>query len=211
MKFTRLIAACAVFAALCFSTNSQGQAVYGSINGTVTDNTGAVVPNATITVTDVSKGTSIKVTSNASGEYLAEHLIPDTYNVKVEAQGFETFEATGVTVQADASPKIDASLKVGAASQTVNVNADTIPELKTDRADVATEFTSSEVENLPIPDRNFANLQLLLPGAQSLSWNHAADENRRPASKFRWMVRHSGAWLISWTVPTIRIRSSASS
>ena len=100
MKFSRLIAACAVFSALCFSTNSQGQAVYGSINGTVTDNTGAVVPNATITVTDVSKATSITVKSNASGEYLAEHLIPDTYNVKVEAQGFETFVATGVPVQA---------------------------------------------------------------------------------------------------------------
>src|ERR1035438_627426 len=177
MKLPRLIVACAAVVALCFSTSSQGQAVYGSINGTVTDNTGAVVPDATITITDVSKGTSISVKSNPSGEYLAEHLIPDTYNVKVEAKGFETFVATGVLVQADTSPKIDASLKVGASTQTVNVNADTIPELKTDRADVATEFTTAEVENLPIPDRNFANLQLLLPGAQSLGWNHAADEN----------------------------------
>ena len=185
MKIPRLIVACAAFVALCFSTNSQGQAVYGSINGTVTDNTGAVVPNATITVTDVSKGTAITVKSNESGEYVAEHLIPDIYNVKVEASGFETFEATGVTVQADASPKIDASLKAGSQTQTINVNADTIPELKTDRADVATEFTSSEVENLPIPDRNFANLQLLLPGAQSLSWNHAADENPQASKQIQ--------------------------
>ena len=67
----------------------------------------------------------------------------------------------------------------------MNVSADTIPELKTDRADVATEFTTSEVENLPIPDRNFANLQLLLPGAQSLSWNHAADENPQASKQIQ--------------------------
>ncbi len=177
MRKSGLLAACAVFMALCFSAPSQGQAVYGSINGTVTDNTGAVVPNATITVTDVAKGTSVTAKSNASGEYVVEHLIPDTYNVKVEAQGFQTFEATSVPVQADTSPKIDAALQVGAATQTVSVSADSIPELKTDRADVSTEFTTKEVEDLPIPDRNFTNMQLLLPGAQALGWGHAADEN----------------------------------
>jgi len=185
MTISRLAAACAAIAALCFAMTVQGQAVYGSLNGTVTDNTGAVVPNATITVIDVSKGTSVTVQSNGSGEYLAEHLIPDTYNVKVEAKGFQTFVATGVLVQADTSPKIDAPLQVGSQAQTINVSADTIPELKTDRADVATEFTTSELENMPIPDRNFANLQLLLPGAQSLSWNHAADENPQASKQIQ--------------------------
>lgn len=184
-KLLGLAAGCALLAALCFSTALQGQAVYGSINGTVTDNTGAVVPNATITITDVSKGTSVTVQSNGSGEYVVEHLIPDTYNVKVEAKGFQTFSATGVLVQADTSPKIDAALQVGAESQTVNVSADSIPELKTDRADVATIFTTSEVQNLPIPDRNFSNLQLLLPGAQSLNWNHAADENPQASKQIQ--------------------------
>ncbi|HVT96021.1 MAG TPA: TonB-dependent receptor [Acidobacteriaceae bacterium] len=176
-KYSGLAAGCALFAALCFCTTLQAQAVYGSINGTVTDNTGAVVPNATITVTDVAKGTSVTTTSNASGEYTVQHLIPDTYDVKVEAQGFQTFSATGVQVLADTSPKIDAAMKVGAASQTVEVSASTIPELKTDRADVSTEFTTREVQDLPIPDRNFTNMQLLLPGAQPLGWGHASDEN----------------------------------
>jgi hypothetical protein len=185
MKFFRLTVVCAVVTALALPVIARAQAVYGSINGTVTDTSGAVVPNATITVTDVSKGTKVSVKSNASGEYVAEHLIPDTYNVRVEAQGFETFDALGVLVQADTSPKIDASLKIGASTQTVSVSADTIPELKTDRADVATEFTTKEVENLPIPDRNFANLQLLLPGAQSLSWNHAADENPQASKQIQ--------------------------
>lgn len=185
MKLSRLSAACAITISLCLSAVSHAQAVYGSIYGTVTDTSGAVVPNATITITDVAKGTSIQVQSNASGEYVAEHLIPDTYDAKVEASGFETFQASGILVAADTSPRIDAQLKPGSAAQTVTVSADTIPELKTDRADVATEFTSKEVQDLPIPDRNFTNLQLLLPGAQSLSWSHAADENPQASKQIQ--------------------------
>jgi outer membrane receptor protein involved in Fe transport len=177
MRFSRLLAACGIALALCFSGLSHAQAVYGSIYGTVTDPSGAVVPNATVTITDVAKGTSSSVTTNASGGYVAEHLIPDTYNVKVEASGFQTFEADGVAVAADSSPKIDASLKTGSASTTITVSANTIPELKTDRADVAVEFTTRQIEDMPIPDRNFTNMQLLLPGAQSLNWSHASDEN----------------------------------
>lgn len=186
MKLSRLLPAFGL--ALCLYVLpqiSQAQAVYGSIYGTVTDASGAVVPNATVTIIDVAKNTSVKVQSNASGEYVAEHLIPDTYNVKVEASGFQTFEADGVTVAADSSPRIDASLKTGSTSTTVTVSANTIPELKTDRADVSTEFTTKQIEDLPIPDRNFTNMQLLLPGAQSLSWNHAADENPQASKQIQ--------------------------
>lgn len=177
MRPSRLIAACGVALSLCFSPALMAQAVFGSIYGTVTDATGAVVPNAKITITDVGKGTSITVTSNESGSYVAQHLIPDVYNVKVEASGFQTFEADGIQVAADTSPRIDAQLKAGSTTQTVTVSASTIPELKTDRADVATEFNSSDMQTLPLPDRNFTNIQLLLPGAQQLNWAHAADED----------------------------------
>lgn len=153
------------------------QAVFGSIYGTVTDNTGAAIPNATITVTDVGKGTSTKETSNGSGEFTADHLIPDTYNVKVEMQGFKTYQQSAIRVFADTSVKVQAPLTIGSAGETVNVAADTVPLLKTDRADVSTTFSGQEIVDLPIPDRNFTNLQLLLPGAQQLGWGHAASEN----------------------------------
>ena len=156
---------------------SFGQAVYGSIFGTVTDTTGAVIPNATVTVIDTAKGTSISVQSNASGEFTAEHLIPDTYEVKVSAQGFSGFDQTGLRIFADTSVKVSANLNVGSTGQTVEVSADSVPQLKTDRADVATIFSGQEIVDLPIPDRNFTNLQLLLPGAQLLGWSHAASEN----------------------------------
>lgn len=153
------------------------QAVFGSIYGTVTDNSGAAVPKATVTVTDPAKGTSTTLTTNDSGEFTAEHLIPDTYNVKIETPGFKTFQQNEIRVFADNSIKVTAALEVGTAGETVTVNADQVPLLKTDRADVATTFSSQEVVDLPIPDRNFTNLQLLLPGAQQLGWGHAASEN----------------------------------
>jgi outer membrane receptor protein involved in Fe transport len=160
-----------------FPLISHTQAIYGSLYGTVTDNTGAVVPSATITVTDEAKGVAVTTQSNESGEYRVEHLIPDLYEVKIEAQGFATFDAQHIQVFADSSPKVDAQLTIGGSSQTVTVSADAIPVLKTDRADVATTFSSQTVTDLPLVNRNFTSLQLLLPGAQQLSWAHAADEN----------------------------------
>jgi hypothetical protein len=162
---------------LASSPMVYGQAVYGSIFGTVTDNTGAAVPGASITVTDEGKGTSVTVTSNGSGDFTAEHLIPDLYDIKVTANGFKGYEQKGIQLSADSSTKVAAVLSVGGATETVEVDADSVPQLKTDRADVAVNFNSQEIENLPIPDHNFTNLQLLLPGAVQLGWSHAADEN----------------------------------
>jgi len=186
-----------------------GQAVYGNIFGTVTDNTGAVIPKATIVITDEAKGTAVTLESNDSGEFTAEHLIPDTYDIKVSATGFKTYETKGLTVFADTSAKVEASLMIGGAGETIEVNADTIPQLKTDRADVSTEFAAQQIQDLPIGDRNFTNLQLLLPGAQQLGWSHAADENPQGSKQIDVDGRPLAASLSSWTAPITRIRSWA--
>ena len=110
----------------------------------MTDASGAAIPGATVTVTDEAKGTSVTAKSNESGGYSIEHLIPDLYTVKVEATGFKGFETNHLQLLADTSPKVDAAMQTGGASETVNVNADAIPQLKTDRADVATTFDSKE-------------------------------------------------------------------
>ncbi|MGI8769844.1 MAG: TonB-dependent receptor [Acidobacteriaceae bacterium] len=164
---------------------SHAQAVYGSINGTVTDNTGASIPNATITVTDEAKGTSVTAQSNGSGGYTVEHLIPDLYNVKVAASGFQSYEQQHLQINADTSPKVDAQLTVGAASQTVQVNANEVPELKTDRADVSTILSARTVEGLPVANRNFTSLELLQPGAQLLGFSHAASENPQASQQIQ--------------------------
>ncbi len=174
--------ACASFVLLA---PARAQSVYGSLFGTVTDKSGAAVPGATITVTDEAKGTVVTATSNASGDYSVPHLIPDKYTLKVEAKGFKGFEATGIQVEADSAPRIDPMMDVGGSTETVQVNADQEPELKTDKADVATVFDEQQVSSLPIGDQNFTNLQLLVPGAQLLGWSHAADENPQASKQIQ--------------------------
>jgi hypothetical protein len=174
---TALVLALFACASMLLTAPASAQSVYGSIFGTVSDSTGAAVAGATITVKDEAKGTIVTATSNGAGDYSVPHLIPDVYDLKVTAKGFKSFETKGISVEADTAPRIDPTLQVGGGTETVEVNADSQPELKTDRADVSTVFDQQQVSSLPVGDQNFTNLQLLLPGAQMLGWSHAADEN----------------------------------
>ena len=168
-----------LFAAICFALSTplaNAQAVFGSINGTVTDPQGAAVVGATVTVTDVAKGTTDTATTNGSGNYSVTHLIPDSYSVKIEASGFKAAEQKDVHVSADNVARVDAQMQLGATTEAVEVTA-AAPQLKTDRADVSTEFNTRAVQDLPVLNRNFTNFELLTPGTQKLGWSHAATEN----------------------------------
>jgi hypothetical protein len=156
---------------------AASQVTTGEIVGTVTDSTGASIPNANIKVVDEEKGTVSNIKSNSAGEFSLAQLIPDNYTVTVEATGFKSFEQKGVHVVAGEAPEVSAVLPVGSSDQTVVVRADQVPQLKTEHVDVAAIYSAQDIETLPIPDHNFANLQLLLPGAVQLGWAHAADEN----------------------------------
>ena len=182
---TALVLALFTCASLILIAPASAQSVYGSLFGTVTDSTGAAVAGATVTVRDEAKGTVVNVTTNAAGDYSAPHLIPDVYDLKVTAKGFKSFETKGIQVEADTAPRIDPTLQVGGGTETVEVSAETQPELKTDRADVATVFDEQQVSSLPVGDQNFTNLQLLLPGAQLLGWSHSADENPQASKQIQ--------------------------
>jgi|KBSSwiStaDraftv2_1062776.scaffolds.fasta_scaffold45409_2 hypothetical protein len=173
----------ATAAALCFCattlipTTAFGQAVYGSVLGTVTDPQGAAVANAKVTVTNQRKGTADTTTTNGDGNYSVTHLIPDVYTVSAESAGFKVSQTKDINVSADAGARVDLQFQVGGTSETVEVTAEA-PQLKTDRADVATTFNEAYVEDLPILNRNFTTLQLLAPGSQKIvGWSHAATEN----------------------------------
>jgi Carboxypeptidase regulatory-like domain len=156
---------------------ASGQAVFGSVIGTVTDPQGNSVVGAKVTVTSVTKGTVSETATNESGNYAVTHLIPDTYRVHVEATGFKAYDVVSVSVSADTSTSVDAALQVGAVTQTVEVTGE-VPQLQTDRADVDIQFSQKYVEDLPVLNRNFTNFELLSPGAQKLvGWSHAATEN----------------------------------
>src|SRR5262250_312574 len=176
----RLVLGC--FATLCLALvfaapKASGQAVFGSILGTVVDSQGSAVVGAKVTVTSVTKNTADSTTTNDSGNYTVTHLIPDTYNVRVEAQGFKVYEVKNVQVSADTSAKVDATMDVGTVTQSIEVT-DEIPQLKTDRADVDIQFNEKYIADLPVLNRNFTNFELLSPGTQKLvGWSHAATEN----------------------------------
>jgi hypothetical protein len=156
---------------------ASAQAVYGSIAGAVQDATGAALPGVTVTITSVERKTADTVTSNESGLYAKERLLPGTYEVKAELTGFKVAVVSSVRVGVDAQAKVDFRMELGQMTDAVTVTAAAGQLLKTDRADVATTFDEREVTELPILDRNFTKLILYTPGTQQLQWQHAASEN----------------------------------
>lgn len=143
------------------------QVLYGSLTGTVTDASGAVVPNAQITASETQTGVSQTQTSDPSGIYRFTSLLPGTYKVTITAKGFSDQETSGVTVRGNEVARVDAALKVASATQSVTVTTEA-PVLQTDTADVHTDVTARQLANLPIMGSEGANFQGLLrtiPGA----------------------------------------------
>lgn len=155
---------------------AQGQAAYGTIIGTVTDPSEAAVPGAKVTATDKNKGTSSSTTTNASGYYTITNLTPGNYQLTVEVKGFKTFIQDNLPVIVGTSTALNITLQVGAVGETVTVDA-TPPLLETDRAAVGTDMTSGQVSSLPVLNRNFTELELLLPGTAKMPWQHGQTEN----------------------------------
>jgi len=166
---TILLCACTFsVSAVC----ATAQAVYGSIVGTITDATGGVLPGAKVTVLDLAKGTSQTVQVNSSGGYTVEHLIPDAYQVKIEMAGYKTTLVKEVPVSADSVARIDEKLEVGSESQSVEV-IDTTPQLKVDKADISDVIDQNTVKNVPVMNRNFTSLAMMVPGTTFMSGGQA--------------------------------------
>ncbi len=178
MTKNRLLMLFTIFAlSLTYLTQqTSAQAVYGSVSGTVTDGSGSVVAGVTITITSVERKTVDTVTTNADGYYQKDRLLPGSYTVRLEKQGFKVGITNDVTVNVDTQTKNDIQLETGQVTETVNIEGDS-QLLKTDRADVATTFETRQINDLPILDRNFTKLILLTPGTVQQQWGHAASEN----------------------------------
>ncbi len=147
-----------------------GSAAYGqgtaTIVGTVTDPTGAVVPNANITITDQDNGFVRADTSNTTGNYNAPELPPGRYQVKVEAQGFKTLEQKDITLDVGVTVRVDAGLQVGTVGQSVTVEANAI-QVQADTSEISQTITSNQIENLATNGRNVLQFTTLVPGASS--------------------------------------------
>jgi len=115
-------------------------------------------------------------------------LIPGVYTIEVSSAGFTKAVSKDVTVNVDQAARVDIGLTLGDVTQSIEVTA-AAPLLQSDRSEVATTFSSHQLENLPSFDRNFQAYELLTPGTQRLGWNHAprktlkqySDPNQWPA------------------------------
>jgi hypothetical protein len=162
---------------------ADAQVLYGSIVGSVTDQSGAVVPKAEVRATSPDTGETRTVTTDDSGRYTIGNVVPGTYQVVVTAPGFSQTSSAGVSASVNTVTRLDVQMQLGSQTQTVNVSA-AATALQTDKSDTHSEITQHEMANLPLPNyRNFQSLFNLVPGATPVAFtNSITDTPQRPLS-----------------------------
>ncbi len=143
---------------------SQTTISTGSIIGTVTDPSGAVLPGANVTIVNKATGQTVSVTTSAAGSYNSGPLLPGDYTVTIAASGFKRTVLTR-TVAVGVAANGDATLEVGSTATTVEVQAQAL-QVNTEQATVQGTVTTREIDQLPVNGRNFLDLASLEPGVQ---------------------------------------------
>lgn len=182
---TRIIAG--IMLLFCSTLAARAQAVYGSIVGTVSDSTGAVVSGARVTITDLGRDVTNETTTNESGLFTQRFLIVGRYRVRVEAPGFKTFVQDNVGVSVDTETRVDIQLQVGDVTQTMEVTSEA-GVLKTERSDVASTYSEKTITNLPVLNRRFTNFQLMTPGVVAFPTSLTAASAENPQGSYRMLV-----------------------
>ena len=177
---------CSLAVVVCLMPRpAAAQAVTGTLLGTVTDTTGAVLPGATVTVTNTDTGYSRTVTADASGEYAVPSLPTGTYTVAGELSGFKSVQMSNIRVGVDQRVRIDLRLEVGEMTESITIEA-TTPLVQTSSSDLSVTVSEEEIKTLPLNGRNFVSLTRNIPGvlrgnpganidgAGSLAWRASA-------------------------------------
>jgi hypothetical protein len=161
------------------------QSVTGTILGTVTDSSGAVVAGAKVTIVNEGTGLARTVTADSNGEYTVPALPTGHYTITSEMTGFKTVALSNIEVGVDQRVRINIKHEIGAMTESVNVTAET-PLLQTSSSELGTTVTNQQIEALPLNGRNFVNLTRTIPGvlrgipganidgAGSLAWRASA-------------------------------------
>src|ERR1700687_1864450 len=171
----------AVVLILTSSLSLHGQSTYGTVDGTVTDPSGAALPGAQVTLTN--KGTQEKHTQTTGGEgsYQFVNVIPGEYRLDIEKSGFKHFGRTNVVVQVQQDTHIDAALTVGQVSETVEVTAAT-PLLQAETSSLGQVVDERQATELPLNGRNIFNLITISPAAIAQGGSGASPVGQNPFS-----------------------------
>src|SRR5689334_5788258 len=158
---TRL--AVVVYLCLALSLPVFGQKFTGTIRGTVTDKSGAVVANAPVTITNDATGDTRTVNTSQAGEFVAVELNPGTYTVRVKQSGFKEYVTKGVMLNVSSTTAVNPVLDVGSATEQVTVEAGAV-QVETTSGAVGNVIEGNEVQQLPLNGRSFTQLTQLMPG-----------------------------------------------
>ena len=174
-----------ILVVVCFPITAFGQAVSGTILGTVTDSSGAVMGHAKITIVNEGTGLTRTLTVDTNGEYTAPSLPTGRYTLIAEAAGFKTLTMSNVELGVDQRARIDLKLEVGTVTESVTITGAS-PLVQTSSSELGTTVTNEQIEALPLNGRNFVNLTRTVPGvlrgipganidgAGSLAWRASA-------------------------------------
>jgi Carboxypeptidase regulatory-like domain len=140
------------------------QTFRGTIQGTVTDQSGAVVPGAKVVVRNVGTGLERNAQTGADGTYSVSELPIGTYSATVSQAGFQSSITGGVVVDVASARRVDAELKAGQVEQTVEVSGEALAQTETTTSELGGTLTSNTIENLPVNGRDYTKLIYLNPG-----------------------------------------------
>src|ERR1039457_892348 len=157
------------FAVLLFAGTVNAQTTgSGRIQGAITDATGAVIPNASVTLTETSTNVSLKTKTSSAGTYAFPNINVGTYNLTVSLPGFETYKSTGNVLEVGSSISIDAKMTVGNVDTKIEVHAEGM-RLQTEDPSFIQTVDAAEVTEMPLNGRTLAGLVSLVGGTQSQS------------------------------------------
>jgi carboxypeptidase family protein/TonB-dependent receptor-like protein len=153
---------------ICFSVPAHAQVAGGNLSGTITDPSGRVVPQAQVSIENVSTGITTSVTTNSDGFYIAANLLPGEYQVTVSAKGFNTEVKKGVSLTVGSYQLLNFSLQVGSAAKTVVEVTTDAPAVQLASSDISAVVNATTVRELPLNGRSWTDLAALQPGVETI-------------------------------------------
>jgi hypothetical protein len=161
MKSNLFLALLVVLSSLAFAQDTA------SLAGTVRDKSGAIVPNASVVVSNPATSSSRAVTSNSDGEYVAAALPAGSYNLTVIAPGFKKYEAKSVTLRVAQKSRVDVTLEIGTVNTEVVVQGEGLTNVETESSEMGGTITGKQITQLELNGRNFTQLITLTPGVSN--------------------------------------------
>src|SRR5665213_2468172 len=145
----------------------SGQAATATIQGTVTDASGAAVPDAKVTIKNAGTGATVNANTNAQGRFSVSYINPGTYDMDATKAGFQTAARKGLTINVGVEAVVDFALQVGQQTQTVTVES-TVNQVETTNATVGQLTDQRQMRELPLNGRNFEQLIQLTAGVNEI-------------------------------------------